>query len=153
MPNEILAAIAMSPAETAARAQGHTGLADVIRDICYRKVPSDSGKIPELAQMQKAELYLAHFGWHHACGHAPMPGSVADMARLTDLLLKPHMRWRAALGLLEMEKQLATVPDLTEAEKIAILNAEASDQRKREEYEARKATDRFVGERNQEPSP
>lgn len=148
-----LESIAMSPAETAARRQGHTGLADVIRDISSRKVPSDFGRIPELGDMQKAELYLAHFGWHHACGHAPMPKSVADMARLTDLLLKPHMRWRDAMAQLEMEKHIATVPDMTEAEKRVILDHEAREAQLREEHEARKATDRFVHDRNQEPSP
>jgi hypothetical protein len=141
----------MSPAETYAREQGHTGLADVIRDICSRKAPSDFGRIPEIADMQKAELYLAHFGWHHACGHAPMPTSVEDMARLFDLITGARsLRWKDAIDWLAVEKHLATVPDLTDTEKLAIIFKQVAEDRRREEYEAQRETDRMVRERNME---
>lgn len=143
----------MSPSESAARQIGATGLADAIRDICRRKVPSDFGRVPELDQLQKAEFYLAHFGWRHACGQALMPGSVADMAALFEMLMKPHMRWKDAIDRLAMQKHLATIPDLTEAERDAIIAAEAKALRRLEEMAGCKATDRFIRERNEEPSP
>jgi hypothetical protein len=119
--------------EKAARSSGFTGFADAIAKVALKtQLPprSPDVRLPELDMVEKADLFLQNFGWRYALDGMQIP-SVADMARLFDLISHRLMTWKDAVDYLALEKQMASVRELTQQE-ITSLELDAAERAERE---------------------